>query len=742
MHHYHSSPKLNLVRKPFDTIPTTQQNRTNSAPARDTCETPLKTALIKPHAFDGKLKTKTALLLLAIFFIPLVLTAPAVGMAAELTLAWDAVSPRPDGYHVYQREDGKNYNYSAPAWSGAEPRCSLNGLSADMEYYFVVRAYIGSEESGDSNEVSFIAESQTTTAYYTINASSGTNGTISPSGSRTVPAGNSLAYTISADSGYHVADVQVDGASIGAVGNHTFTNIGADHTISAVFERANEPPSAEAGQNQTVTSGDKVRLDGSGSYDPEGGKLSYLWAQASGTVVQLSSAVRSTPSFTAPIVSAGQTGVLVFELQVTDNQGLQGRDTCIVRVNPALPVDTDGDGIRDDADAFPDDPSESVDTDSDGIGDNRDLDDDGDGMPDTWEVQYGLDPLVDNGNDDADRDGVVNFLEYQTGGDPTVYDQKHAPARPEIVYPADNATDVSTRALFIASDFSDADADDYLDASEWRIIRKNDRSIVYQSTRSYWSLNYLRVPRLILDSDTTYTCQVRYYDNQGQASPWSSPLTFTTSSGGSYYYRSTAAPTSLITAVATVTPPTALDENETSADVDPQHLRTLQTLDRKSVIAISVEESADSMLSDVMIIDPIADELEDEFKDLEAFDLFTYRIAVGAPGQECSVACYNTDNIVPMDRWICNGADGLWTDCTAKKASGDDTPEMARTIQDGGPDDVDGVANGVIVAIAGVGTTTDDATANPGASIVTTPDASDKGGCFIGSLLWGDGNSK
>jgi len=45
-------------------------------------------------------------------------------------------------------------------------------------------------------------------------------------------------------------------------------------------------------------------------------------------------------------------------------------------------LDSDGDGIPDDEDAFPSDPNETVDTDGDGIGNNADLDDDGDGVPD------------------------------------------------------------------------------------------------------------------------------------------------------------------------------------------------------------------------------------------------------------------------------------------------------------------------------------------------------------------------
>ena len=45
-------------------------------------------------------------------------------------------------------------------------------------------------------------------------------------------------------------------------------------------------------------------------------------------------------------------------------------------------VDSDGDGVADNEDAFPEDPLETADTDNDGIGNNADSDDDGDGYSD------------------------------------------------------------------------------------------------------------------------------------------------------------------------------------------------------------------------------------------------------------------------------------------------------------------------------------------------------------------------
>ena len=73
---------------------------------------------------------------------------------------------------------------------------------------------------------------------YNITASSGTGGTISPSGTTSVTYGSSKTYTIQPKAGYEIADVLVDGKSVGAVTSYTFSNITQAHTIKATF-RAN-----------------------------------------------------------------------------------------------------------------------------------------------------------------------------------------------------------------------------------------------------------------------------------------------------------------------------------------------------------------------------------------------------------------------------------------------------------------------------------------------------------------------
>ena len=70
---------------------------------------------------------------------------------------------------------------------------------------------------------------------FTIESSAGTGGSISPPGTTAVSCGGSQTYAIAPLPFYYIADVQVDGASVGAVPSYTFSDVRADHTIAATF---------------------------------------------------------------------------------------------------------------------------------------------------------------------------------------------------------------------------------------------------------------------------------------------------------------------------------------------------------------------------------------------------------------------------------------------------------------------------------------------------------------------------
>ena len=77
--------------------------------------------------------------------------------------------------------------------------------------------------------------STSSTTTFTISVCAGDNGAISPAGSVSVNSGGSQCFTITPDTGYHVADVIVDGVSQGSVSSYAFTDVLANHTITASF---------------------------------------------------------------------------------------------------------------------------------------------------------------------------------------------------------------------------------------------------------------------------------------------------------------------------------------------------------------------------------------------------------------------------------------------------------------------------------------------------------------------------
>ena len=97
-------------------------------------------------------------------------------------------------------------------------------VSTNANYTFMV--------TGNRNLVANFSQS-----IYTITATAGANGFITPSGTVVVAEGSNQTFTIIPDYGYEIYEVYVDGGHIGAPSSYTFQNVTSNHTIFATFIR-------------------------------------------------------------------------------------------------------------------------------------------------------------------------------------------------------------------------------------------------------------------------------------------------------------------------------------------------------------------------------------------------------------------------------------------------------------------------------------------------------------------------
>jgi hypothetical protein len=234
--------------------------------------------------------------------------------------------------------------------------------------------------------------------------------------------------------------------SSGDVGYRQVTlNVSDGQTVDSVIleftvENVNDPPVASAG-GAAATSGEAVQgafveLDGSGSTDPDlpfGDLLGYSWT--SNRSGELGAEEVANVTFE-------EAGLHLVTLTVTDRYDETSEDSFELLVladldRDGIPdredLDDDGDGMDDEWETQwglnPRDPSDAgKDPDCDGLTNLQemengtapgDADTDGDGMPDLWEIVNGLNPLdPSDAGADPDGDGKTNLEEYREGTDP------------------------------------------------------------------------------------------------------------------------------------------------------------------------------------------------------------------------------------------------------------------------------------------------------------------------------------
>jgi chitinase len=472
----------------------------------------------------------------------------------------------------------------------------------------------------------------------------------------------------------------------------------------------NNTPVADAGNNQSVQAGTTVAIDGSGSNDPDGDALTYQWTQSSGPTATLYGAASAQCTFTAPNVSTNAT--LSFELTVTDGSGATDADTCLVLVSPA---------------------QQEPDNDNDGTPDAQDPDDDNDGMPDVWENQYGLDPFSDDAGGDIDNDGVTNLDEYQAGTNPTAGNGNQAPVQPAVTSPANGETGLNSSLWLNASAFDDPNQGDSHSQTQWQIFEGQTKMMDRKTSKK--QLRKMKVPQMVLDSATWYTVRVRYYDDNNEPSQWSNAVAFRTAQDAKDKNNNKIPDSQEVSSHTDMNSDGTADINQDAT------IKSVRTYDDQYLIGVSVEDDANAMeVESAASIDPMALETPPPANNEMSYGLLGYKIQVSQPGDSATTTVYLSDPVDAQAPWACYDSVDGWKDCSTNTDVDADGFIVQRNLKDGGAEDADGTANGVIVDISGPGVApTSDSSSGLAQSqsdgSTASSGGSGGGGCFIGSIF-------
>ena len=150
---------------------------------------------------------------------------------SSVTVAWTSIGTETAWVLEYKTTADTSWN----AINVSSNPYTLSGLTASTSYNVRVKAICSINNESDYIATTFTTEGSPIVTF-TITATAGNNGTISPSGEVIVVQGEDTTFNITPNNGYIISALLIDGNSVTITNSYTFTDVQANHTIHADFE--------------------------------------------------------------------------------------------------------------------------------------------------------------------------------------------------------------------------------------------------------------------------------------------------------------------------------------------------------------------------------------------------------------------------------------------------------------------------------------------------------------------------
>lgn len=273
----------------------------------------------------------------------------------------------------------------------------------------------------------------------------------------------------------------------------------------------------------------------------------------------------------------------------------------------------------------------------------------------------------------------------------------HSPLEPLLTAPIDGGFDINLSPWIRTSSFEDPDEGDNHLLTQWHIIDSTTQKDVLELISTNDFLTDTKLSQLILDPSSHYSVQVRFFDDHGLSSNWSVPAAFTTGDDSTDMNKNKIPDELEVSAHADL-------NGDGIADIDqPSVIKSISTHNRKYLMGISVENGGNAVsVEAVSNIDPKSLEIFFGSGDKAPFGLLASRIKVSQPGDSAYATVYLSDPIdTKRAHWMRYDSTNGWKDSSGNTVMDTQGFVVERSLKDGGVEDADGVANGVIIDLSG-----------------------------------------